>query len=157
MQFISQKWQLVRWKALVSWLRPFFFFFFFFLVSPYQTIEISLGQPSPPSYQLLPPPLVIIIYLQLCRLLLELLLYVSVAIVSCMAQLYRRLHLGIRLSSRYSYRTLIRLRGKSQFLSRRRCLCRQSNLKPMICSLISKSLRNTLTLQRWRYHGAAAE
>ena len=23
-------------------------FFFFFLVSPYQTIEISLGQPSPP-------------------------------------------------------------------------------------------------------------
>ena len=34
-----------------------FFFFFFFLVSPYQTIEISLGQPSPPSYQLLPPPL----------------------------------------------------------------------------------------------------
>ena len=24
------------------------FFFFFFLVSPYQTIEISLGQPSPP-------------------------------------------------------------------------------------------------------------
>ena len=35
----------------------FFFFFFFFLVSPYQTIEISLGQPSPPSYQLLPPPL----------------------------------------------------------------------------------------------------
>ena len=24
----------------------FFFFFFFFLVSPYQTIEISLGQPS---------------------------------------------------------------------------------------------------------------
>ena len=25
----------------------FFFFFFFFLVSPYQTIEISLGQPSP--------------------------------------------------------------------------------------------------------------
>ena len=36
----------MRWKALVSWLRPFFFFFFF-LVSPYQTIEISLGQPSP--------------------------------------------------------------------------------------------------------------
>ena len=36
-----------------------FFFFFFFLVSPYQTIEISLGQPSPPSYQLLPPPLTI--------------------------------------------------------------------------------------------------
>ena len=36
----------------------FFFFFFFFLVSPYQTVEISLGQPSPPSYQLLPPPLV---------------------------------------------------------------------------------------------------
>ena len=35
-----------------------FFFFFFFLVSPYQTIEISLGQPSPPSYQLLAPPLV---------------------------------------------------------------------------------------------------
>ena len=34
------------------------FFFFFFLVSPYQTIEISLGQPSPPSYQLLAPPLV---------------------------------------------------------------------------------------------------
>ena len=33
------------------------FFFFFFLVSPYQTIEISLSQPSPPSYQLLPPPL----------------------------------------------------------------------------------------------------
>ena len=33
------------------------FFFFFFLVSPYQTIEISLGQPSPPSYQLLAPPL----------------------------------------------------------------------------------------------------
>ena len=32
-------------------------FFFFFLVSPYQTIEISLGQPSPPSYQLLAPPL----------------------------------------------------------------------------------------------------
>ena len=32
-------------------------FFFFFLFSPYQTIEISLGQPSPPSYQLLPPPL----------------------------------------------------------------------------------------------------
>ena len=31
--------------------------FFFFLVSPYQTIEISLGQPSPPSYQLLAPPL----------------------------------------------------------------------------------------------------
>ena len=31
--------------------------FFFLLVSPYQTIEISLGQPSPPSYQLLPPPL----------------------------------------------------------------------------------------------------
>ena len=31
--------------------------FFFFSVSPYQTIEISLGQPSPPSYQLLPPPL----------------------------------------------------------------------------------------------------
>ena len=30
---------------------------FFFLVSPYQTIEISLGQPSPPSYQLLPLPL----------------------------------------------------------------------------------------------------
>ena len=28
--------------------------FFFFLVSPYQTIEICLGQPSPPSYQLLP-------------------------------------------------------------------------------------------------------
>ena len=27
------------------------------LVSPYQTIEISLGQPSPPSCQLLPPPL----------------------------------------------------------------------------------------------------
>ena len=24
--------------------------FFFFLVSPYQTIEISLDQPSPPSY-----------------------------------------------------------------------------------------------------------
>ena len=36
------------------------FFSFFFLVSPYQTIEISLGQLSgaPPSYQLLPPPLV---------------------------------------------------------------------------------------------------
>ena len=34
------------------------FFFFFFLVLPYQTIEISLGQPSPPSYQLLAPPLV---------------------------------------------------------------------------------------------------
>ena len=33
-------------------------FFFFFLVSPYQTIEISLGQRSPPSYQLLPPPLI---------------------------------------------------------------------------------------------------
>ena len=33
-------------------------FFFFFLVSPYQTVEISLGQPSPPSYQLLPPLLV---------------------------------------------------------------------------------------------------
>ena len=48
----------MRWKALVRWLRPFFFFFFFFLVSPYQTVEISLGQPSPPpSYQLLPPPL----------------------------------------------------------------------------------------------------
>ena len=31
-----------------------FFFFFFFLVSPYQTIEISLGQPS----QLLPPLLI---------------------------------------------------------------------------------------------------
>ena len=29
----------------------------FFFVSPYQTIEISLGQPSPPSYQLLAPPL----------------------------------------------------------------------------------------------------
>ena len=36
-------------------------FFFFFLVSPYQTIEISLGQPSPPSYQLLPPPLCVTI------------------------------------------------------------------------------------------------
>ena len=24
----------------------------FFLVSPYQTIDISLGQPSPPSYQM---------------------------------------------------------------------------------------------------------
>ena len=35
------------------------FFFSFFLVSPYQTIEISLGQPSPPSYQLLPPPLTV--------------------------------------------------------------------------------------------------
>ena len=35
------------------------FFFFFFLVLPYQTIEISLGQPSPPSYQLLAPPLFI--------------------------------------------------------------------------------------------------
>ena len=33
------------------------FFFFFFLVLSYETIEISLGQPSPPSYQLLPPPL----------------------------------------------------------------------------------------------------
>ena len=33
---------------------------FFFLVSPYQTIEISLGQPSPPSYQLLPPPLIVL-------------------------------------------------------------------------------------------------
>ena len=31
---------------------------FFFVVSPYETIEIiSLGQPSPPSYQLLAPPL----------------------------------------------------------------------------------------------------
>ena len=30
---------------------------FFFLVSPYQTIEISLDQSSPPSYQLLAPPL----------------------------------------------------------------------------------------------------
>ena len=40
-------------------------FFFFFLVSPYQTIEISLGQLSggpPPSYQLLPPPLPATIY-----------------------------------------------------------------------------------------------
>ena len=38
--------------------------FFFFLVSPYQTIEISLGQPSPPSYQLLPPPLGLPVLLQ---------------------------------------------------------------------------------------------
>ena len=48
-------------------------FFFFFLVSPYQTIEISLGQPSgaPPSYQLLPPPLVKIVNKMIPEIILE--------------------------------------------------------------------------------------